>query len=182
MRRLCLQEHCTWKAGRTILRPYTWKSAISACEDQRQQILKEWRVIGIAVRWFVVKIVYFCPILGAELLTEFQQLKSPEKQHLLCAASQLWHYQQRFRETSGSRVLLLVIKTLIFFQSYWVLPDLSFTQIWHAFWWRMLEYTLKVPEILDNNASPCPPYCLPSFPPPSEVPWQIGRYTLCNFL
>lgn len=58
----------------------------------------------------------------------------------------------------------------------------SFTQIWRAFWWRMLEYTLRVPEILDNNASPCPPYCLPSFPPPSEVPWQIGRYTLCNFL
>lgn len=124
MRRLCLQERCTWKA-RTILSSYTWKSAISACEDQRQQILKEWRVIGIAVRWFVVKMVYFCPVLGTELLTEFQQLKGPEKQHLLCASSQPWRDQQRFRETFGSRVLLLVIKNTHFFQSYWVLPDLS---------------------------------------------------------
>lgn len=36
-------------------------------------------------------------------------------------------------------------------------------------------------DILDNDAGPGPPYYLPSFRPPSEIPWQTDKCTFEQF-
>lgn len=85
-----------------------------------------------------------------------------------------------FRDTLGSRLLLLLSKPLRFFIlsehsqiGISLKSDRSFGEV--------LKCASGAFDILDNNASPGPPYYLPSFLPPSEVPWQTDKCTFEQF-
>lgn len=117
-----------------ILRPNTWMSASSACEDQRGHVPLERRIVRIAVMMSDVKMHYWAQNCWQSFsIWEVQSNIISCVLHLGHDIAISTRIQRHFQKSAVSAC----IKTTQVFHSKWALTDRNFTQIWQVFWWSV---------------------------------------------